>query len=70
MVGQKLLDRMLDQGLHCHAAEQGGELELGIISPRKMRAPSWIRAVKRGAGDGTVFAPALLNWSSGNLWKN
>jgi hypothetical protein len=31
MVRQELLDRMLDQGLHCHAAQHGGKLELGLF---------------------------------------
>jgi len=31
MVRQELLDRMLDQGLHCHAAQHGGKLELRLF---------------------------------------
>jgi hypothetical protein len=31
MVHQELLDRTLDQGLHCHAAQHGGTLELTVF---------------------------------------
>jgi hypothetical protein len=41
MVRQELLDRMLDQGLHCHAAQHGGKLELRLF-----------RFGKAGAGGG------------------
>jgi hypothetical protein len=41
MVRQKLLHRMLDQGLHRHAAQHGGKVELAV-SRLGNAAPSWI----------------------------
>ncbi|HEY2487737.1 MAG TPA: hypothetical protein VGI36_21555 [Candidatus Binataceae bacterium] len=31
MVDQKLQDRLLDQGLNCHAAQDGGKLQLPVF---------------------------------------
>jgi hypothetical protein len=50
MVRQELLDRMVDQGLHRHAAQHGGKLKLAVFRS-EMRAPSWIQASALRAGN-------------------
>jgi hypothetical protein len=38
VVRQKLLDRWLDQNLHCYAAPDGGKLELSVFGLGNTRA--------------------------------
>jgi hypothetical protein len=67
---QQFLDRVLDQGLHRHAAQDSGKFKLAVFC-FGMRAPSWIlasalrdgKSAREGAGGGRL-RPGLA-WDFG-----
>jgi hypothetical protein len=71
MVRQKFLDRMMDQGLHRHAAQYAGKLQLAVfrLGNASAGSASVLRAGKTGRA-GADFGPDWGEFSGRRPYSN